>query len=174
MPRPRRHPSGREAAGALARTAPLVSRWVERLLGSHSPALTVAQYLVLEAVDSGDVLGGELARRAAVSPAAVSQLVGNLESAGLLQRQRLVDDRRRQPLTLTDAGRSCLASARLLLQDRLGNLLDGLPGPELDALVRLLGHVEAAIAGTIPPRRSPRPPKPPPPRPHLRPPKRHE
>jgi DNA-binding MarR family transcriptional regulator len=170
MPRPRTHASSSEAAAALARTAPLVSRWVERLLASHSPPLTVAQYLVLEAVDSGDVLGGELARRAAVSPAAVSQLVGYLESVGLLERQRLIDDRRRQPLTLADAGRSCLASARLLLQDRLATLLDGLPGPELDALVRLLAHVESALAGTVPPRRPPRPFKPP----HPRPPKRHE
>jgi DNA-binding MarR family transcriptional regulator len=171
MPRPRHHVSSRDAAAALARTAPLVSRWVERLLASHTPPLTVAQYLVLEAVGSGDVLGADLARRAAVSAAAVSQLVGGLETAGLLERQRLSGDRRRQPLQLTEAGRSCLASVRLLLQDRLSALLEGLPGPEIDALVRLLGHVEAALAGTAPPPRPPRPPHPPP---HPRPPKRHK
>jgi len=173
MPRPRHHSSGREAAASLARTAPLVSRWVERLLASHTPPLTVAQYLVLEAVGTGEVAGADLARRAAVSPAAVSQLAGGLEAAGLLERQRLPDDRRRQPLQLTEAGRSALASGRVLLQDRLGGLLEGLPGPEVDALVRLLAQVEAALAGTAPPRRPPRPPHPPP-RPLPRPPKRHE
>ncbi len=167
MPRPRHPASGRTAAAALARTAPLVSRWIERLLASHSPALTVAQYLVLEAVGSGEVLGAELARRAAVSPAAVSQLVGGLETAGLVERRHVPDDRRRQPLALTDAGRSALASAQSLLQDRLADLVGGLHGPEADALVRLLAHVEAALAGTAPPRRPPRPP-------HHRPPKRHE
>lgn len=170
MPGRRHHASGREAAAALARTAPLVSRWVERLLAGHRPALTVAQYLVLEAVSSGDVVGSDLARRAAVSPAAVSQLVGGLESAGLLERRRLADDRRRLPLALSEAGEACLASARELLQLRLAGLMEGLPGPEVDALVRLLAHVEAALAGTAPP---PRPPRPRPPHPP-RPPKHHD
>jgi DNA-binding MarR family transcriptional regulator len=67
-------------------TVPLVSRWIERLLAGHEPPLTVAQYLVLQAVDQGGVVGSELARRAAVSPAAVSQLLVALESGGLLER----------------------------------------------------------------------------------------
>ena len=163
MPRPRHHASTREAAAALARTAPVVSRWVERLLAAHEPPLTVAQYLVLEAIASGQLLGGDLARRAAVSPAAVSQLVGALEASGLLERVRTADDRRRQQLVLTDAGRSSLVSARRLLEDRLAVLLGDLPGPEADALGRLLEHLEAALGGAAPPRRPPRPPKPPPP-----------
>ncbi len=32
------------------RTAPLVSRWIERLLAAHDPPLTVAQYLTLQAI----------------------------------------------------------------------------------------------------------------------------
>ena len=84
MPRPRHGNERREAAEALVRTAPLVSRWIERLLAMHDPRLTVAQYLVLEAVAEGEVVGAELARRAAVSPAAVSQLVAVLEADGLL------------------------------------------------------------------------------------------
>ena len=64
------------------RTAPLVSRWIERLLAGHEPPLTVAQYLALQAVGEGEVVGAELARRTAVSPAAVSQLLAALEKAG--------------------------------------------------------------------------------------------
>lgn len=161
MPRPRHHASTREAAAALARTAPVVSRWVERLLAAHEPPLTVAQYLVLEAIAAGERLGGDLARRAAVSPAAVSQLVGALEAGGLLERLRTADDRRRQPLVLTNTGRSCLASARRLLEDSLAVLLGDLPGPEADALNRLLEHLEAALGGAVPPKRPPRPPRPP-------------
>src|SRR6266536_1285463 len=100
MPRPRHRSSSRQAAEALVRTAPLVSRWIERLLAGHEPPLTVAQYLALQAVGEGEVVGSELARRTAVSSAAVSQLLAALESAGLLERGRLSDDRRRQPLTL--------------------------------------------------------------------------
>src|SRR5947209_11151447 len=103
MSRPR-HRTSQQAAEALARTAPLVSRWIERLLASHEPPLTVAQYLVLQAVAEADVAGSDLARRTAVSPAAVSQLLDALESADLVERLRLADDRRRQPLVLTKRG----------------------------------------------------------------------
>src|SRR5881227_4362878 len=116
MPRPRRQPNGLKAAEALVRTAPLVSRWIERLLASHEPPLTVAQYLALQAIAEGEVLGAELARRAAVSPAAVSQLLAALEESDLLTRGRLEDDRRRQPLALTEQGRWALRSAQTALR----------------------------------------------------------
>src|SRR5213592_441301 len=105
MPRPRRQTGSRQAAEALVRTAPFVSRWIERLLATHDPPLTVAQYLALQAIDEGEIVGAELARRAAVSPAAVSQLLAALEQGGLLiPRARLEDDRRRQPLALSEHG----------------------------------------------------------------------
>src|SRR6266704_2121314 len=98
MPGPPRHAKGQpheDAADGLARVAPLVARWIERLLASHEPPLTVAQLLALEAAEDG-IVGGELAKRAAVSPAAVSQLLSGLEDAGLVERLRASDDRRRQ------------------------------------------------------------------------------
>ena len=165
MAKHRRHPDARAAAEGLARTAPLVSRWIERLLAGHEPPLTVAQYLVLQSVGDGEVVGSELARRAAVSPAAVSQLLAALESAGLVERTRGEADRRRQPLTLTPRGETTLRSARTLLHDRLARLLADMPPPEVDALGRLLTRLEASLTGTAPP---PRPHRPPPP--HHRPP----
>jgi DNA-binding MarR family transcriptional regulator len=164
LPRPRHQQSSRQAAEALARTAPLVSRWIERLLAGHEPPLTVAQYLVLQAVGDGEVVGSELARRTAVSPAAISQLLAALEAAGLLERQRLPDDRRRQPLVLTESGQAALGSAQALLRDRLATLLVDLPPPEADALARLLERLEGSLSGTAPPPRPHRPPPPPHPR----------
>jgi DNA-binding MarR family transcriptional regulator len=163
MPRPPHRDSTRHAADALARTAPLISRWIERLLAAHKPPLTVAQYLALRAVGEGDVVGSELARRAAVSPAAISQLLTALDSAGLLERQRLPDDRRRQPLELTERGAQTLRSAQALLEERLAALLTSLPAPDADTLARLLTTVERSLAGTAPPPRPHR--SPPPPRP---------
>ncbi len=167
MPRPRDRDRRRQAAEALVRTAPLVSRWIERLLAGHEPPLTVAQYLALQAVDEGDVVGAELARRTAVSPAAVSQLLAALEKAGLLERQRHADDRRRQPLGLTGRGEQTLRSAQIMLREQLAGLLTNLSPPEADALARLLERLEASLGGTAPP---PRPHRPPPP-PQMRPPK---
>jgi DNA-binding MarR family transcriptional regulator len=160
MRRPRHHPGSRQAAEALVRAAPLVSRWIERLLAAHEPPLTVAQYLVLEAVGEGELVGAELARRAAVSPAAVSQLLAALEAGGLLSRARLGG--RRQPLALTEQGKWALGSAQTTLRERLAGLLADLPPHEADALARLLDLLLGSLAGTPPPPRPHRPPPPPP------------
>ena len=158
MPRPRHHAGSRQAAEALVRTAPLVSRWIERILAAHDPPLTVAQYLALQAIADGEVVGAELARRAAVSPAAVSQLLGALEHERLVSRERLEDDRRRQPLLLTEQGQWALRSAQTTLRERLAGLLVDIPPPETDALARLLERLQASLSGTPPPPRPHRPP----------------
>jgi DNA-binding MarR family transcriptional regulator len=160
MPRPRRNVGGRQAAEALVRTAPLVSRWIERLLAAHEPPLTLAQYLALQTVAEGKLVGAELARRAAVSPAAVSQLLATLEENGLLTRGRVEDDRRRQSLALTDQGRRALRSAQTALRNRLASLVADLPPHEADALVGSLELLEASLSGTPPPPRPRRPPAP--------------
>jgi DNA-binding MarR family transcriptional regulator len=85
-----------------------------------------------------------------------------LESAGLLERERLPDDRRRQPLTLTEQGEQTLRSAQAVLRERLATLLTDLAAPEADALARLLTSLEGSLGGTAPP---PRPHRPPPPHP---------
>src|ERR1700756_1036977 len=121
MPGPRRPPT--EAAEALISVAPLVSRWIERLLAGHQPSLTVAQFLALRAVAAEAVSGSELARRAGVSGPAVSQLVAGLVDANLLARRELAEDRRRHTLTLTADGDRALDSARSLLRERLSTLL---------------------------------------------------
>jgi DNA-binding MarR family transcriptional regulator len=148
------------AAEALAAVAPLATRWIERLLARHEPALTVPQYLALRAIAREGVTGSELARRTGVSGPAVSQLLSALASAGLVERRADAEDRRRQALALSPAGERAFGSAEALLRDRLGDLLADLPRPEIDALSRLLPSVEAALSGAPPPRRPPPPPPP--------------
>src|SRR5271167_192931 len=134
MPAPRRPTT--DAAEALVSVAPLVSRWIERLLAGHEPSLTVAQFLALRAIDAEGVSGSELARRAGVSGSAVSQLLAGLVDAGLLERHELSEDRRRHTLALSARGERVLATARTLLRERLSSLLAELPRPEADALAR--------------------------------------
>src|SRR5215471_1745907 len=124
-PKPRSHT--REAGAALAAAAPLASRWVERVLASHEPPLTIAQYLTLRAIQSEALSGAELARRTGVSGPAVSQLVTALESAGLVERQPAEADRRTHGLALTSSGKSTLESANALVSERLAELLIDLP-----------------------------------------------
>jgi DNA-binding MarR family transcriptional regulator len=158
MPRPR---SLTAAVDALVSAAPLATRWMERLLASGAPPLTVAQYLALRAIALERITATELARRAGVSGAAVSQLVSGLEAAGYLERSREPDDRRRHALELTAEGRRALDSAAAVLRERLGAVLGELPRPEVDALARLLESLAATLGGTVPPRRPPPPPRPP-------------
>jgi DNA-binding MarR family transcriptional regulator len=164
-PRSRRgHQQGLgDAAEALVTVAPLVTRWIERLLAGHDPSLTVNQFLALRAIASEGVSGSELARRTGVSGPAVSQLLSSLGEARLLERAELAEDRRRHALRLTRGGKRALTSAQALLRERLSSLIDGLPGPEADALTRALAYVEASLAGAPPPRRPPPPPGRPPP-----------
>ena len=159
MSAPRRHPPT-EAADALVAVAPLVSRWLERLLAAHEPPLTLAQFAALRAIAAEGVSGSELARRTGVSGPAVSQLLAGLADAGLLVRRSFPNDRRRQSLTLSGAGRVVLESAQATLSERLGALLSELPRPEADAIARALPAVEALLSGSPPPRRPP-PPGPP-------------
>jgi DNA-binding MarR family transcriptional regulator len=136
---------------------------VERLLAGSDPPLTLAQYLALNTVADGELVGSELARRTAVSPAAISQLLTGLEDAGLLQRARSPGDRRRQDITLSEAGQAALHSGQTLLRAELGTLLADLPRSQADALTDLLESLEQLLTGTAPPRRPPRRPSPPPP-----------
>ena len=158
-PRPRPRP-GQSAATVLARVAPLVSRWIERILAEHSPPLTLAQYLALEDLAAGGGRATELASGAGVSRSAVSQLVASLEERDLIERTSSITDRRLHELELSAEGRRALASARRSLRTRLDPLLGDLHRPEADALARSLGRVEDVLRGTAPPRRPPRPPRP--------------
>ena len=149
-----------EAAEALVAVAPLVSRWMERLLARHEPALTVAQYLALRAIAREEISAAELARRTGVSGPAVSQLLAALGGAGLVERRAVAGDRRRQTLALTADGERVLGSADGVLREEIAGLLSPLPKPEADALARQLARVEAELSGAPPPRR-PHPPPPP-------------
>jgi DNA-binding MarR family transcriptional regulator len=162
MPPPRHRPA--QTAEGLIGVAPLVSRWIERLLAAHEPSLTVAQFLTLRAIAGGASSVSELARRAGVSGPAVSQLLSGLAEAGLLERRELDADRRRQALELSPSGKRTLTSAQTLLRGRLSMLLADLPRPEADALARALPRVEALLSGAPPPRRAPAPPAGRPPR----------
>ncbi|HEX3803885.1 MAG TPA: MarR family winged helix-turn-helix transcriptional regulator [Solirubrobacteraceae bacterium] len=157
-PRSKRNPAA-PAAAALLASAPLVTRWTERLLAQVEPRITLSQYLALRAIADEPVSAAELAHRTGVSGPAVSQLLATLVTPGWVDRRAAASDRRRQELSLTADGQALLATVEGALIARLGELIEPAPPPELDALTRSLVSVRAALAGTPPPRR-PRPPGP--------------
>jgi DNA-binding MarR family transcriptional regulator len=161
-PAPRKHRPNhaRAAAEALLASAPLVTRWTERLLGQIEPPLSTSQYLALRAIADERITAVELAHRTGVSGPAVSQLLSTLASAGWVERHAAEADRRRQELFLSPDGQELLARIDDALIGRLGELIAQAPPPELDALTRALPFVRSALAGTPPPRRPPPPPPP--------------
>jgi DNA-binding MarR family transcriptional regulator len=154
-------------AETLAAVAPLVTRWMERVLAAADPPLTLGQYLGLRAIAAGVDSAADLARATGVSESAVSQLVAGFEQAGMVERTSAADDRRRRRLALTADGERLLRSAQRLVGARLKPLVASLAPHDADALAALLRRIEPALAGTAPPRR---PPPPHPPRHHHRPP----
>jgi DNA-binding MarR family transcriptional regulator len=158
MPPPKA--SSGDAAGALAVVAPLVTRWIERVLAAHDPPMTVAQYLAMRAIANDGISSSGLARLSGVSGPAVSQLLGGLADQELIERRPEASDRRRQALELSVSGRRVFKSAEAQLSTSLGTLLSGLRPPEIAALSRALPSLEAALSGSPPPRRPPPPPRP--------------
>ena len=154
------HIPARQTAQALAAAAPLATRWVERLLAAASPPLTVAEYLSLRAIATGESSAAALAEHSGVSEAAVSQVVGQLEDAGLIVRATAPDDRRRRSIELSPEGRDALAKAERVLGERLAEAIGPLPPRDADRLAEALRRIEAALGGLSPPPR-PRPPHPP-------------
>jgi DNA-binding MarR family transcriptional regulator len=162
------HPRPRNTAETLAAVAPLVTRWMERVLASAEPPLSLGQYLGLRAIAAGVDSAADLARATGVSESAVSQLVAGFERAGTVERTPAGDDRRRRRLALTPDGERLLGSAERLVGARLEPLVSSLAPHDADALAALLRRIEPALAGAAPPRR---PPPPHPPGRHHRPPR---
>lgn len=169
-PRTRSKPE-RDPATLLGLIAPLITRWIERLLGDQDPSLSLGQYLALAALERRPAAGTELARRAAVTPAAISQLVAGLEAAGLVERASEGQDGRTHHLRLSPEGHGVLRSTRRRLGKRLGPLVAELPPHEANTLARSLGRIEEMLSATSPPRHR-RHRGPPGPAPHRRGPKR--
>jgi DNA-binding MarR family transcriptional regulator len=151
------HPGPRNTADTLAAVAPLVTRWMERVLAGADPPITLGQYLGLRAIAAGVDSAADLARATGVSESAVSQLVAGFERAGTVERRSASDDRRRRPLALTPDGERVLRSAQRLVGAQLEPLVASLAPPDADALSTLLRRIEPALAGTAPPRRPPPP-----------------
>lgn len=90
----------------------------------------------------------ELAAEEGISPPAMSGHVDRLEKAGLLERERSTDDRRRVGLRLTDEGERLMRRIRARRTTWLADRLSTLDPPALEsieaampALVRLVEDV---------------------------------
>src|SRR5208283_1047278 len=92
---------------------------------------------------------GVLAARLALDEGYLSRILRGFEQGGLLRKQRLAADRRRQSLALTERGRRQFARLEARSQQEVGALLAGLSAAEETTLVQAMQTV-SRILGMVP------------------------
>jgi DNA-binding MarR family transcriptional regulator len=112
-----------EQLGITARQATLL--WLVK----RSPGLSLA----------------ELAAEEGISPPALSGHVDRLERAGLIERLRSTDDRRRVGLRLTDEGARMLRRVRARRTTWLADRLSALEHAELEAIADAVPALQALL-----------------------------
>jgi MarR family transcriptional regulator, organic hydroperoxide resistance regulator len=100
--------------------------------------LTYPQYLALLVLWEQDGIAvGSLGERLFLDSGTLTPLLKRLEAAGLVRRERSVDDERRVLVHLTDEGRALRARARGIPRD-----LAGATGCTADEVAGLTGHLQ--------------------------------
>jgi DNA-binding MarR family transcriptional regulator len=119
----------------------------ERRLAGHDRGpgeLTYPQVQALAALARAqEMTAGELARSAGLTPATVTGLLDQLESAGVVRRTRSTEDRRVCNVSMTDAGRKLLESRYQAWQGYWVRRLDTIDDDDLRTAARVLDAVAA-------------------------------
>lgn len=136
-------------AELAARLRMAIARLARALRQQSHRGLTPSQQGILATVnDRGPITPGQLANREQVSAPSISRAVAGLEGVGLLKRQPDERDGRSIQVTLTDAGRNQLESARNLRNAWLALRLAQLDAGER---MRLADAIEVLELLTEPP-----------------------
>lgn len=106
--------------------------------GVTAPRLSALSVLVF----GGPRTVGELAAAEQVRPPTITRLVQDLERAGLVARETDRQDRRRQRIRATAAGRALLVAARRRRVRELAEALAGLTAAERATLARAAALLE--------------------------------
>jgi len=135
-------PAVREVLNSLrriVRSLRVASRTAEQRVGLSGAQLFVLQCLARQSPCSVN----ELAARTATDQSSVSVVVSRLVTAGHVRRAVSKSDRRRVELSLTRSGRTLLARAPEVAQERLIHALEQLESQDLRDLSRILTQVVA-------------------------------
>lgn len=112
-----------------------------RKLGKKS-GLTTPQLIVLRAIDASEnITVTELSRQVSLSQATVTSILNRMEKAGLVNRKRSDEDRRRVNLQVSDRGESVLSEAPQPLQEEFTERFSNVPEWEQHMIVACLGRV---------------------------------
>jgi MarR family transcriptional regulator for hemolysin len=140
VPRPAGAPIGLQ----LATTSKAVSRAFNDVLAEAGGSLPV--WLVLSSLKSEDwPTQLELARAVGIEGPTLTRHLDGLEEAGLVVRQRDVQDRRAVRVELTPAGETMFEQLLKAVIAFSGRLTAGIPEEELDRTRRTLARLEENV-----------------------------
>lgn len=93
--------------------------------------------------ENGDMTQRELTERLGIQPGSASEVIGKLESAGLIQRRLSRSDRRTADILLTESGRVQAEEASMQRRIRHQQMFSCLTQEEKDTLLKLTGKLDA-------------------------------
>lgn len=138
-----------DAASALARLLPRLSRFASIRLDEARPRISVTQLYVLQRIVDGVRRGTDLARRIRVSGPTVSGIVDRLVAGGFAVREPDPTDRRAYAVTLTEAGRAAVADGDARLARGIADLLHDASAADRAALLRTCALIERALDARV-------------------------
>jgi DNA-binding MarR family transcriptional regulator len=113
--------------------------------------MTALQYTALTVLEQhADMSSAQLARHSFVTAQSMADLIGALETRGLIERHRDRTDRRRLVVALTAEGRALLDRYREEVAALEASMVVDLPLDEVATLRRLLDACRANLAGKTP------------------------
>lgn len=108
----------------------------------HDAGTTFSSWIVLAAVQRrGPIIQRDLAKQLDMIGPSVVERIDHLESAGLVVRQPVPEDRRASRVSLTDDGRALLVRLQGVMRDTEAALTAGLGESDVRATRRVLGHI---------------------------------
>ncbi|HZR35984.1 MAG TPA: MarR family transcriptional regulator [Nevskia sp.] len=139
----------RSSVGYLVKRAHgLALDMLEPELARHG--LTFTQYAVLMSVRDGIALNPkDLCIQLRHDSGALTRLLDQLESRGLVERHRSVEDRRAIEVHLTAAGEEALRTVIPLVVNRINSVLKDFSHAEVDELLRLLNKLILGWQGEL-------------------------
>ena len=125
----------------------IATRSQEQHLQAHGATTSPMQHSIMRMLYHNPYTSSELSRKMYIDPATLVPVVDALERQGYVQRGKDPNDRRRNPLMLTQSGIELLAQVPLLDHDGpLGSALASLGDDQARELLRLLRELVQKMA----------------------------
>lgn len=108
--------------------------------------LTLRQIAILEAIrDGGTVIQSDIVQRTGIDRSTVTELMGRMDSRGLVSRERDARDARAYLVSVTDRGSAQLVEARRAAERASAAFIESLPENLRESFVRSL-KIAAGVA----------------------------